>query len=176
MRRVQGLSLVEMLVVVALLAVSATLAAPSFGGLVRDLRRAATLTALSHALHQARVAAAASGRSIRVCATRDRRSCSGETRWGPVLLQRPAGADGAEALRRVVVLPGGRGPQSIRSNRSFIEFAPLAPAASTATITVCDDRGAAAARALIVSRTGRVRLSDRSAAGEALSCPAMTPR
>ena len=89
--------------------------------------------------------------------------------WGPELLQRSAGADD-EALRRVVALPGGGGRQSVRANRGFVEFAPLSPAASTATLTVCDDRGARAARALIVSRTGRVRLSDQGAAGEPLDC------
>jgi type IV fimbrial biogenesis protein FimT len=174
MRRTKGLTLVEMMVVLALLAVGATLAAPAFGGLLRDTRRAAALTTLSHSLHAARTAAAASGRSIRVCGTRDGRSCSGETRWGPELLQRPAVEDGGEAaaLRRIVALPAGRGAPAIRSNRAFIEFAPLAPAATTATITVCDDRGAVAARALIVSRTGRLRVSERSASGEPLTCPA----
>ena len=173
MRRAKGLTLVEMLVVVALLAVGATLAAPTFGGLLRDTRRAAALTALSHALHAARTAAAASGRSMRVCGTRDGRSCSGDAHWGPGLLQRPAaGATGeADALVRVTALPDGRGAPLVRANRPFIDFAPLAPSATTATITVCDDRGPAAARALIVSRTGRLRVSDRSASGEPLACP-----
>ena len=62
MRGAKGLTLVEMLVVVALLAAGATLAAPAFRDLLRDTRRAAALTALSHALHAARTAAASSGR------------------------------------------------------------------------------------------------------------------
>ncbi len=169
MRRSRGLTLVELMVVVALLAILATLATPSFGEMLRDLRRAATLATLYHALQHARGAAAASGRSVRLCPTRDGRSCSAATQWGPELLQRSAGADD-EALRRVVALPGGGGRQSVRANRGFVEFAPLSPAASTATLTVCDDRGARAARALIVSRTGRVRLSDQGAAGEPLDC------
>jgi type IV fimbrial biogenesis protein FimT len=173
MRGAAGLTLVEMLVVVALLAAAATLAAPAFGELLRDTRRAAALTALSHTLHAARTAAATSGRSIRVCGTRDGRSCSGETRWDPALLQRPAAATGGEAaaLSRVIALPAGRGAPTVRANRAFIDFAPLAPSASTATITVCDDRGPPAARALIVSRTGRLRVSERSASGEPLTCP-----
>lgn len=173
MRGAEGLTLVEMLVVVALVAAGATLAAPAFVDLLRDTRRAAALTTLSHALHAARTAAAASGRSIRVCGTRDGRSCSGDTRWGPELLQRPAAQAAAEAtaLSRITALPAGRGAPTIRANRAFIDFAPLAPSATTATITVCDDRGPAAARALIVSRTGRLRVSDRSASGEALACP-----
>ncbi|MCU0975843.1 MAG: GspH/FimT family pseudopilin [Steroidobacteraceae bacterium] len=170
MRGAKGLTLVEMLVVVAVLAAGATLVAPAFRDLLRDTRRAAALTALSHALQAARTTAASSGRSIRVCGTLDGRSCSGSTRWGPELLQRPAAGEAA-ALSRIVALPAGRGAPTVRANRAYIDFAPLAPSATTATITVCDDRGPPAARALIVSRTGRLRVSDRSASGEPLACP-----
>jgi len=166
-----GFTLLEMMLVVALLAIGATLTAPAFGELLRDTRRAATLNTLAHALHGARTAAATSGRAVRLCSTRDERSCSGDLRWGPTLLQRPAGDGDDPALLRVVLLPAGRGTPTVHSNRAWIEIAPLAPAATTATLTVCDDRGAAAARALIVSRTGRSRISAQSAAGAPLSCP-----
>lgn len=166
----RGFTLVELLVVIVLLAIAMALAAPAFRDLLRDVRRAAVLGTLSHAMHAARTAAASSGRSIRLCATRDGRSCSGETRWGPGLLQRPA-SDEPAALLRVIPLPTGRGAPIVVANRDFVEFAPLAPAATTATVTVCDDRGAAEARALIVSRTGRLRVSDRSASGAPLTCP-----
>jgi type IV fimbrial biogenesis protein FimT len=171
----RGFTLVELLVAVALLAIAMALAAPAFRDLLRDVRRAALLTTLSHAMHAARAAAATSGRSIRLCGTRDGLSCTGETRWGPGLLQRPA-SDGPAALLRVIPLPHGRGAPTVVANRGFVEFAPLAPAATTATLTVCDDRGAAQARALIVSRTGRLRVSDRSASGEPLSCPGEAAR
>lgn len=166
-----GFTLLEMMIVVALLAIAAMLAAPAFGELLRDTRRAATINTLAHALHSARTAAATSGRAIRLCGTRDERSCSGEFSWGPVLLQRPAGGGDDPALIRLVPLPAGSGAQSVHANRAWIEIAPLAPAATTATLTVCDVRGAAAARALIVSRTGRSRISARSASGTPLSCP-----
>jgi type IV fimbrial biogenesis protein FimT len=165
-----GFTLLEMLLVVALLSIGAMLAAPAFGELLRDTRRAATINTLAHALHGARTAAATSGRAIRLCGTRDGRSCSGELRWSPVLLLRPA-VDDDPALTRLVALPAGSGAPSVHSNRAWIEIAPLAPAATTATLTVCDDRGAEAARALIVSRTGRSRISARSASGTLLSCP-----
>jgi hypothetical protein len=40
----------------------------------------------------------------------------------------------------------------------------------TATFTFCDDRGSPAARAVIISQTGRPRVSDRSAANTPLAC------
>lgn len=176
MRLLRGYTLVELMVVLSVVAIGVTLAVPALGGLLRDTRRGATLAVLAHALHAARTAAATSGRAVRLCATRDGSSCSGELRWDPQLLQRPAAgpAGAGEPLLRVVPLPGGSLTR-VFANRAFIEFAPLAPAATTTTLTVCDDRGAAAARALIVSRTGRVRASDRNASGGPLACPATGP-
>jgi hypothetical protein len=40
----------------------------------------------------------------------------------------------------------------------------------TATFTFCDDRGSPAARAVIISQTGRPRVSNRSAANTPLTC------
>jgi hypothetical protein len=61
--------------------------------------------------------------------------------------------------------------QSVRANRDAIRFTALTPAATTATLTVCDERGSRAARAVIVSRIGRPRISDRDAGGRPLVCP-----
>lgn len=156
------------------LSVAALVAAPALGEYLRDIRRTATLNLLAHAVHTARSAAAALGVRATLCGTLDGASCSQSGDWGDTLLvlpASPAGADGPAAPVRVLRLDAARARQTVRSNRPAIELAPLSPSATTATVTVCDDRGAHAARALIVSRTGRPRLSDRDASGRLLACP-----
>ncbi len=68
------------------------------------------------------------------------------------------------------MLSGGSGTTSIHSNRSTISFEGGSGFATPATLTVCDRRGARAARAVIVSRSGRPRTSDRDGSDGALTC------
>ena len=60
----------------------------------------------------------------------------------------------ATAFHQSLLLSGGSGTPSIRSNRSTIAFEGGSGFATPATLTVCDRRGARAARAVIVSRSG----------------------
>lgn len=77
-------------------------------------------------------------------------SCSGLTDWSEGLL---VATDGGNAPRS---LPLG-GNAKLRSNRAEIRFAAGSGHASPATLTICDRRGTVAARAVIVSRSGRPR-------------------
>lgn len=165
----KGFTLLEMLSALAVLTLVGLLATPSLRDYLRDCQRAATVNAVTHAVHTARALAGALGQSVELCASTDGRHCAGGTDWTGNLLLR-ASADESAPLR-VVPLSLGRSRQRLRSNREVLRFAPLAPAATTATLTVCDDRGSPAAAAVIVSRTGRPRISDRDASGRRLACP-----
>ena len=79
----------------------------------------------------------------------------------------PAWRDGGETLLRVYA-PWARG--RVNANRTTLSFRPFGQVGVTATFTFCDDRGPAAARAVIISQTGRPRVSDRSASGGPLTC------
>jgi type IV fimbrial biogenesis protein FimT len=170
----RGFTLVEMLVAMALLATLATLAAPGLGEYLRNCRRAATVNALSHAIHAARGLASARGQAVVLCPSADGSRCTGGRDWSRTLLIQPddpGDATGEDRPLRVVQTAAGDAGQSVRANRDSIRFAALSPAATTATLTVCDDRGTRAARAVIVSRIGRPRISDRDAGGRPLACP-----
>ena len=165
----RGFTLLEMLVALAVLALVGLLATPSLRDYLRDCQRAATVNAIAHAVHTARALAGSTGLSVELCATTDGRDCAGGTLWtGNLLLRTSASEPGP---LRVVPLSLGRSRQSLRSNREVLRFAPLTPSATTATLTVCDDRGPPAAAAVIVSRTGRPRIADRDASGRRLACP-----
>jgi type IV fimbrial biogenesis protein FimT len=169
----RGFTLVELLVALALLAILATLAAPALGEYLKNCRRAATVNALAHAVHAARTLSAAQGRAVRLCPSTNAFACTGGRDWsGPLLIEPEAPEDPTSDAgpSRVVQIAADGSLQSVRSNREFIRFAPLAVAATTATLTICDDRGAPAARAVIISRVGRPRVSSRDASGRPLEC------
>ena len=169
MHRPSGFTVVELLVGLAITAILTTLAAPAFTGYLRDCRQAATIHALLHAVHAARAVAGALGRPVRLCGSLDAEDCSGDADWSRGLLVSGPGSDPSN--RKFTPLGDDRSTQSVRANRDLIEFSPLTRFATPATITVCDDRGARAARAVIISRTGRARISDRDPGGRRLVCP-----
>ena len=64
--------------------------------------------------------------------------------------------------------PWDRG--TVNANRSTLSFRPFGQMGVTATFAFCDQRGSKAARAVIISQTGRPRVSDRSSSGKPLTC------
>ena len=62
---------------------------------------------------------------------------------------------------------------TVISNRPYYEFRP-GRRSTNGTIVFCDSRGAAAARAVIVSYTGRPRVARVDADGRPLKCASLT--
>jgi type IV fimbrial biogenesis protein FimT len=79
----------------------------------------------------------------------------------------PPRLDGDETLL-LHYLPAMQG--SIRSNRAHYIFRPYYRRSTNGTVIFCDRRGSAAARAVIVSYTGRPRVSSTDAGGRRLNC------
>ncbi|MGQ0428957.1 MAG: pilus assembly FimT family protein [Gammaproteobacteria bacterium] len=160
-----GHTLVEILVVMGLAAVLATLAVPTFSAWVLDSRRDATVVAALHAIHFARQFAAVRGEAVKLCGSREGLRCSGLADWSAGFLV--SNSDGS--LRRA--LPAGVAADSpqMRSNRPVVRFEGGTGHATPATLTICDRRGAAAARAVIISRSGRPRV-ESVATGSGTPC------
>jgi type IV fimbrial biogenesis protein FimT len=145
-----GHTLSELLVTLGLVALLAAAAAPAFAGWLLDLRRDAAVAASLHAIHVARQLAAVRAENVSLCGSRTGRACSGLTDWSGGLL---VTTDGGQARRSLPLA----GQARLRSNRAEIRFAAGSGHASPATLTICDRRGPGAARAVVVSRSGRPR-------------------
>lgn len=170
MARTPGFTLAELLAALAVAALLAALGAPTFAGYLRDLQQAAALNALAHAVHAARSMGAAAGQPVALCGSSDGRDCSGSEDWSAGLLLKSLRTGRVPDLR-FTPLARRVGKLRVTANRTVIEFRPLDRFATPATVTVCDDRGSAAAQALIISRTGRLRISNRDPGGRPLACP-----
>ncbi len=162
----RGYTLLELLVALALTAILATIAYPGFIALLLDSRRDAIITTAVHAVHAARQFAATRDEPVELCGSLDAMHCSGRADWSTGLLV--VGADGT-VHRSLPTLQPVHAP-TLKSNRAVVHFEPGTSFASPATMTICDRRGSRAARAVIVSRSGRPRVSQRDAANRELRC------
>lgn len=171
--RVRGHTLVELLVVLGLLGLLATLAAPSFAEWRANAARDERVSRLVRSLHLARTEALARGYPVVVCASAGADRCAREARWTEgwiTYVESKAPGDQRDDGERLLARVDGRAVPTVLSSRATLEFAPGSLAATTATLVVCDARGTRAARAVIVNRTGRVRISTRDADDRALAC------
>lgn len=164
--RPRGHTLTELLTVLAVIAIIAAAAVPAFSRLLLDSRRNATVTSAMHAVNLARQLAAIRDEPIHLCGTQDERACSGRTDWSGSLL---LANDSDQPLRVLPLAAAGQVPR-VRSNRPVVRFEGGSGFASPATLTFCDRRGSRAAFALIISRSGRPRVSARDASDRLLAC------
>jgi len=81
LRRSNGFTLIELMVTIAVLAILAVIAFPSFQGVLRSNRAATTTNELMASLALARSEALKNTRGAGVCASSDGTSCNGDT-WG----------------------------------------------------------------------------------------------
>jgi type IV fimbrial biogenesis protein FimT len=159
---------------VAVAGLLASLAVPTFSTLVLDSRRTAALNDFVIAVQLARSEAVKRGAEVVLCKSGGRESCTSTGDWQPGWIvfvnldeDAPPVRDQQEPLIQVhAALPKAR----MTANRSSFTFRPFRSASTNGTVTYCDARGVAAARAVIVSASGRPRVSTRDGNGGALVC------
>lgn len=175
MRQAHGITLIELLLALAIGAVLVGLAAPGFGEAQRNARRTAAVNGFLQAVYFARSEAIKRAAVASLCKSTNGARCENEaTDWsgGWIVFvnrdrdQPPEVDPGELVLRAHAPEPG----LTIRSNRQFYSFRPFGQLGVTGTTVFCDDRGSRAARAVIISQTGRPRVSDRDASGKPLLC------
>jgi type IV fimbrial biogenesis protein FimT len=153
-RTYMGVTLIELLFSIGLLALLAGLAAPGFrSGLRVSAVRSATFE-LAVGLQQIRANSITEARPGLLCPSDSSGNClstgSAAAGWRAFI------EDGS--TRRELggqALPAG---VFLRATRSPIRFWPSSYAASAGTLTICDAQRVAAPRAIVISAAGRARL------------------
>ena len=175
MDRHQGYTLPELVFTMAIAVGLLGWGVPTFRDLQRNAARTREVNQFIQAVYLARSEAIKRNRVVSLCPSLDAENCApAGTTWqtGWIVFvngdrDSPAVRDDDEELLRVYApWPGG----SLIANRTTLSFRPFGQMGVTATFTFCDDRGSPAARAVIISQTGRPRVSDRSASNTPLIC------
>lgn len=173
-----GFSLVELMLVLAMLLILFGMAAPSLSDLRLDSQRSAQLNGLLGHLYYARSEALKSGHWIVICKSQDGQSCTHLGDWdqGWILFEDRNRNRMRDPEERLIHLSQHTGPIRLRyaafPSNNYVIFYPNGQSFGNGTFTFCDRRGAGHARALILAKSGRVRSSAHAADGSALNCPA----
>lgn len=171
-----GVSLVELLFVLAILAILAGVALPATGGLVADARHRNARSALTVALNQARSRAIHAYTHVVACPSSDGLNCSGQTSWhhGWLVFEDSNRNGQLDDDETVLVQQQAQGAgQVIVSNigRTRIRYRPDGSASGTnATFTFCDRRGAEDASSVVINNAGRIRKGRPTQQGAATAC------
>ena len=168
--RARGFTLYELLITLALLAVLVTLALPSFSTLSAKSRQTTEINALSHAFHQARKESVMRRRVVSLCPSNDGLNCARTKDWsdGWLLFYDPTGTGwpGDGIVTRHTVTETVK----IAANRRMFTARGTQKRTTNGTIVFCDRSGRIAAKALVVSYTGRPRVAERRPDGSAWTC------
>jgi type IV fimbrial biogenesis protein FimT len=169
-RRERGVSALELMVAVAVVAVLALVAVPSFA----RMRQAASLSAATNqllwALNFARSASILNSAPVTLCLSADGASClesAAAAGIGWLVFYQSGGRVGSQPAVLPPLLHSFRLPENVtvHGTRAAVTFWPVARAGTTSTFDLCvDGRTSSTGRAVVVSQTGRSRVAVEAAA------------
>lgn len=162
----RGFTLIELMITLAVLTVTLTLAAPSFTELIRDNRLISEVYAMRATLNMARSEAIARRLPVVVCGTVDGLACSEDPDWSSGYMVLLGADDSATvdvdnpSLNRLQWENRPNSRVSMVFSGDFTRFDAMgASLGNTGTLVFCDARGAEKARGLIVTSVGSLRAS-----------------
>lgn len=171
-----GTTLVELMAILAILAIGTTLASPALSDLLQAGKSRSARSALAVAINQARSAAVMQGRHTVMCPSSDQIRCDRGVEWQQGwLVFRDDDQNGerdpnepliavAQAQANGIAIVSSQGRQRIRYRPNGTTQL------SNLTLTVCDHRGPTEARALVINNSGRLRTGEPSSAQAARAC------
>lgn len=175
MQHQSAMTLLELLLALAILSIVFVTAVPGLGNLLLNVRMQNNVNELMHSLYNARQNANATGISTALCGSSDGQQCSTTGEWteGWLLFANDDDDEPPHVDPGETVLASSRLSAQLRlyANRDAFVLRPFGLRNTNGTLVWCDRRGAANARAVIVSFTGKPRGSLTTASGLPLNCP-----
>ncbi|AZT82882.1 prepilin-type N-terminal cleavage/methylation domain-containing protein [Marinobacter sp. NP-4(2019)] len=176
-KRHSGFTLIELLITIIILGIIAAFAVPSFREMVLNNRLSAQINETTSLVSFARSEASKilSG-VVTVCASTDSATCSGNSNWetGVIvfrdddmnatfggtdeLLKVSGGLAGGNTLR-IIDMTSDSGNYVQFDNKGFPRASAAVPPNVAGTFVLCDERGAAEARAISINFSGQTHLA-----------------
>jgi len=178
MKSLHGLTLWELLCALSIAAVALTAGVPAFHSFLLDARLTADVNGWVLAVQIARSEAAKRGRPVIVCKTDDTLRCGDSAQPVDAGWMAFVNVDDEYPPRRsssepLLYMHDPEITGTVVSNRPYYEFR-VGRRSTNGTTVFCDQRGAAAAKAVIVSYTGRPRADRVDADRHPLTCAPLT--
>ena len=173
--RQSGFTFAEAMVVIAILSILLSIAAPSFQSLITQSRLTAISTELRSALLTARSEAIKSNRQVTLCASEDKSTCSNGS-WSSgsiVFVDRGVTGeinDGDEIIRQFQRASLTVQVLQVSVNGS-VSFTPDGASDTSGAFMVCDQMRNAEPRRICLSRSGVVNVTKDDCVEHSIACP-----
>ena len=175
MERTAGITLIELMITLAVLAIISIAAVPGFSSVIHNIRMSNNVNELVHSLHRAKQNARVTGIATAVCISADGQQCQTNGGWeNGWLVFANTDADDPPHVDPNERILGVRGPvpnMRIFGNRRAFIMRPFGHRATNGTLIWCSRFGAGYARAIVVSYTGKPRISSTDSRGREYVCP-----
>lgn len=175
-KKIYGFTLVELMITLSVVGIVFSLSIPGIGELIASSRQTSAINQLVTHLHLARSEAIKRGLKTVLCTSLDAQTCSKQIRWeqGYIVFTDENGnkqPDKGEQLLRVYSSkPNGLIISSSKA-RTRLTFQPSGRSpGSNATISFCANQASNNPKALIISNTGRPRVSKTRPDGSPIVC------
>jgi len=173
-RNTRGYTLYELLLTLTVVAVLVGLGLPSFSGMAARNRLHVEVNALFHAIHLARKESIMRRRVVSICPSIDGLTCEPSRDWSTSWLMfensdkdEPPRRDPGEPLLQAHFVSEY---VQIMANRRGFTLRATQKRATNGTFVVCDRADRVMPRALVVSYTGRPRVTQETRRGDPYSC------
>jgi len=167
-------TLFELLMTLALAAMILSVGIPTFGSLVADNRLRTQLNSLFHAVHLARKESITRRRVVSICPSADGQNCSPTFDWsaGWIMFANESRHDELTRSPTEPLLRYQKGDAQtvILANRRGFSLRSTELRATNGTLVFCDPENRTEARALVISYTGRPRVTRKDRRGRPFSC------
>ena len=174
--RQAGYSLYDLMVTSAVAGVLGV-GAVGMNDMVQDARMTAAVNRIMGDLILARSEAVKRRSVVALCKSRDGASCTDSATWneGWIVFSNVNSSnrqvDSDEQIIRVEQALAGNLSLQKTGDYNYIHYNPTGQVWPATTFTFCDGRGSTKAKAVIISTTGRPRISAKTAGNDPLHCP-----
>lgn len=175
--RLYAFTLLELLISLAFVGLILTIGIPALNSLSARSQQTAEINRLVRHLQLARSSAIKTGRDHILCPSKDMLACRGDSRWdGGYILFKDRNKDGIRDPHETLVQvsrPSGKidiDMQSSAGRKLVIYRADGRSAGSNLTLTFCDPNKSIPPKAVILSNSGRTRVSTTRWDGAPLTC------
>ena len=171
MHRQIGFTLIELMIVIAIVAVIASYGIPRFTSMMQNGRLSTQVNELQGLVQLARSEAVTNRVITRACGSTDQINCDTDN-WelGAIVFRDQDGNGSASAAELVRVMPSTSNGNTVRGAIGAISFLKDGTLTGGAMLRICDDRGANSSRQVRINTSGQSRISRGNAQGDVV-CP-----